>query len=56
MQKLEGGTLVPIAVKVADKEKLGRSLKIAKTGFNSLLDNRLNVPTANLSISLPKTT
>ena len=48
------GTLVPIAVKVADKEKLGKFLKIVKTSVKSFLDIRINVPNAVLSISLPK--
>ena len=43
-----GGTLVPNEVKVAVKEKIWRVLKMVKSGFNPLLDIRLDVPNPNI--------
>ena len=52
-KKWGGGTLLPLWVKVADKEKISRFLKLAKTGIISFLDIILDVPNPNISLLQP---
>ena len=47
---LGGGTLVPIGVKVAVKEKLSRFLKLTKNGFKFFLDIRLDILNPNMTL------